>query len=85
MVTRSRSGGQKPFFLTPSKLVQLDGHIDTPTSSCTSPPDDNGPEPELESEPEPEPEPEHDLDLKLDLNLNLYPTLSLCSGLNMIV
>ena len=58
MVTRSRSGGQKSFFLTPAKLVQLDSHIDTPTSSCTSPPGDNGPEPELESEPEPEPEPE---------------------------
>ena len=42
MVTRSQSVGHKPFILTPSKLVQLDGHTDTPTSSCTSPPPTQG-------------------------------------------
>ena len=49
--------GHRPFFLTPSKFVQLDGHTDTPTSSCTSPPGDNGPELEPEPGPEPGPDP----------------------------
>ena len=57
MVTKFRGGGPKPFFLTPTKFVQLDGQTDTPTSSCTSPPDDPEPEPKPESEPEPELEP----------------------------
>ena len=47
MVTKFCGGGPKPFFLTPTKFVQLDGQTDTPTSSCSHEP---------ESDPESEPE-----------------------------
>ena len=56
MVTKFRGGGPKPFFLTPTKFVQLDGQTDTPTSSCSH-------EPESDPESEPEAEPEHEPEL----------------------